>query len=671
MGLAQPEQTSFRRLTDPVGERVSIPWDEWFEAWEQRPEPFAEDKQPGWSAATFAGNRRAKDNVERVWALVLDIDHGSTIDWALDALGEWWGFLHTTRRHRPDGVRFRVVLPYTRAVTAAEHDAIWSRFDARWPGVFDAAARDASRFWYLPGPGAGGTYETRSLDGLTLDPDEVLTWPVKSEPPAAPVQAAPPAPAAFDGVRPGDAWARTTSWAAILEPRGWKMVGRQGDGTERWRRPGKTDGISATVAPGGGVFYCFTSSAPPLEAQKSYSKLGLYAALEHGGDMRAAVRELGQKGFGDQRPRLRVVQPDEWHEPDATTPEAIEASDPKAGGGDEYRPVQLEPARFKILDADAVYAELEPIEWVIDGIVPAGSIVEVESYGGSGKSWLAVDALVAVATNTPWLGRFPTLHGLTAYLDFENGQREMRRRIQACTMAHGFTRAEGLGLVTMPDIYLTDPRFDEAMLSLSDGRRIVVIDTLRAGVPDLDENDSRMRKPIDSLRRISEKTTCAYMMLLHAKKQSGNGRELDMREAGRGSSAIYDAADVVLHCTYDDGTLTVKCAKSRLGKAFEPFIATVQDTDDGGVSVVATDAPDETAQGERELDVLSQRVLDIVRRSPGLSARVIIAKAKRRAQDVAAALEVLVKSGQVENRAGGPRGAASYFSILGDDESEG
>jgi hypothetical protein len=103
-----------------------------------------------------------------------------------------------------------------------------------------------------------------------------------------------------DGNRPGDDYARRVSWAEILEPHGWVMIGQRGE-IEDWRRPGKHDGISATVNYADtGKLYVFSTNADPFEEGESYSKFSAYTLLNHGGHYSNAARALQDKGYGQQ-----------------------------------------------------------------------------------------------------------------------------------------------------------------------------------------------------------------------------------------------------------------------------------------------------------------------------------------------------------------------------------
>ena len=107
------------------------------------------------------------------------------------------------------------------------------------------------------------------------------------------------------GGRPGDDFNQRATWAELLQPTGWTLAGRRGN-VEYWRRPGKhPPGWSATVGhfrgEAGEPVLCVFSTSTPFEAERPYSKFAAYALLHHGGDWKAAARDLAGRGYGEQR----------------------------------------------------------------------------------------------------------------------------------------------------------------------------------------------------------------------------------------------------------------------------------------------------------------------------------------------------------------------------------
>lgn len=102
---------------------------------------------------------------------------------------------------------------------------------------------------------------------------------------------------------------RGPEFAELLEPSGWACVRKVGAGCY-WRRPGKDKGWSATTGVCSSskgktpLFAVFSSNANPFEGAANgkvcscYSKFGVYAFLNHGGDFKKAAGALADQGYG-------------------------------------------------------------------------------------------------------------------------------------------------------------------------------------------------------------------------------------------------------------------------------------------------------------------------------------------------------------------------------------
>lgn len=105
-----------------------------------------------------------------------------------------------------------------------------------------------------------------------------------------------------DGTSPGDQYASTTAWDDILVPAGWVRVftgHRDGNPQGYWRRPGKSDGVSATTGGPGDHLFVFSSSTV-FPTEQPLSKFAAYAYLNHAGDFRNAAKALAADGYGDR-----------------------------------------------------------------------------------------------------------------------------------------------------------------------------------------------------------------------------------------------------------------------------------------------------------------------------------------------------------------------------------
>lgn len=310
---------------------------------------------------------------------------------------------------------------------------------------------------------------------------------------------------------------------------------------------------------------------------------------------------------------------------------------------------------FPLVGVGELWAPLEAPAYLVDGVLTRGCLAQLVAYGSGAKTWLAVELAMAVDSGTAWLGRFDTEAGRVAYLDWENGSYELRRRLQAVGTARRLPPPQNLAASFFPPVYLTSPKCEGAMTELAKSHDLVIVDTLRAASPGVDENASEIREGLDVLRRVGEQTGCTFVVLHHSKKTSGSLTKIDAREAGRGSSAIFDAADVVLHITYDAGrepAFEVVQTKARNGKAAEPFGVTIRDVD-GGVRLDAEDLPDtstaETDAAAAKFEALCELVLEGVRQHPGLPRGELRERLGKRSAAVQAALERLERDGAVVN----------------------
>jgi hypothetical protein len=134
----------------------------------------------GWSPARFFGDVRRSERAEAVTALALDVDKLSSIEAMVNALRGRRGMWCSTKRHRPEAARVRVLLEVSRPMRPAEHLAVWRAAAAKLGAVgvvVDAATKDSSRFWFMPGridltvPIAAGW-----LDGEAVDVDKIVAW---------------------------------------------------------------------------------------------------------------------------------------------------------------------------------------------------------------------------------------------------------------------------------------------------------------------------------------------------------------------------------------------------------------------------------------------------------------------------------------------------------------
>ncbi|MDC0680373.1 AAA family ATPase [Sorangium atrum] len=232
------------------------------------------------------------------------------------------------------------------------------------------------------------------------------------------------------------------------------------------------------------------------------------------------------------------------------------------------RAAELESARGLVLGVrpKTGTAILEPLPeqlWLVKDLQwCAGRPAMLIAAAGSGKTIVCQSAAVSLAAGRPLFGWFwgpPRSRDVRVlHLDYEQGDYATRRRYQKIVRGMGLNAEElervqrNLNLLCFPQIYLTSKNAEAEFKRAVDGVDLCIIDSLRVACRGLDENDSAIRDAIDIMTRVSQATGCAFLVVHHAGKSSGQKR--DARELGRGSSAIFDASGSVLNlCLDGDG----------------------------------------------------------------------------------------------------------------------
>jgi hypothetical protein len=179
--------------------------------------------------------------------------------------------------------------------------------------------------------------------------------------------------------------------------------------------------------------------------------------------------------------------------------------------------------------------------WLIRELIPERSLTMLFGEPGVGKSLLALDIAMSIASCESWQGR-ETKEGSVLYLSAEGNDR-MSRRIQAWCKAHG-KDADDLNL-TFHDSFMSISsehhvnslceaiRNHQSLSNL----RLVVVDTLARYAFGLDENDAGQTglfvHGLEKIRRLG----VAVLAIHHTTK---DGRDY------RGSSALEGAMDTMI-----------------------------------------------------------------------------------------------------------------------------
>jgi len=299
---------------------------------------------------------------------------------------------------------------------------------------------------------------------------------------------------------------------------------------------------------------------------------------------------------------------------------------------------------FNILDQAEMFGALPDIEFVVEQVLPEGSIGLLAGRGGTMKSMMALDMAIAVTTGGKFLGEFECKPGYVLYLNYENPKNPFLWRVQLLTRGRGFAAAPVI-LGHFPRAYLHEEKFRDylrAALSSPWAPRLIIIDTLRAAMPGVDENDSSVRAPIDEMRRVVEGTGTSVLLLHHA----GKGNSLD--DAIRGSSALRDAVDVafVVAPTATEGTIRLKQSKARDNEPIKPVDVRLE-KQPGAWRLLTVDPARDAVRDRQELNLA---VLAYLETHPSPTSTEVAQGVQRRRKNVEAILAHLSSVGAIEKK---------------------
>jgi hypothetical protein len=321
--------------------------------------------------------------------------------------------------------------------------------------------------------------------------------------------------------------------------------------------------------------------------------------------------------------------------------------------------------------------------WAIPGLqLGPGRPAMIVAYAGTAKTIAMQSALLAYAAGRNVWGAFPTNRGGVAlHLDYEQGSNATRRRYQRIAYGLGVTLEEvggRIGVVSFPKLYLTDKDAESAFEREIDGAGLVLGDSLRAMMPGVDENDSAVRRYVDMLTRISERTGCAIVLIHHSGKEKiGHS---DKRQVARGSSALLDAVGcsyLLTMTSYDEprGICQTKMPAESDGTTFPDAFLAIEDVPgpEGAkqglrITYQTAEQADPEQTPKQVLVERMAQVLMAVKQNPGCSLRVLRAMVKGGRDVFEAAIECLEKDGAIRvDRAKGEHGGGglSFWFVDG------
>ena len=175
--------------------------------------------------------------------------------------------------------------------------------------------------------------------------------------------------------------------------------------------------------------------------------------------------------------------------------------------------------------------QVPPREWLVPQLIPANTVTLLSGDGGTGKSLLALQLAVSVATGSwPWLNRQPE-QGVALYVGAEDDIGEMHRRLSEFVLQGKCTyeQLDNVKLCSLADqdallsvlepktnILYPSPLFTQIVQAIDHLQpSVVVLDTLADLFPGDENNRALARQFIAQLRKVCVTKRVTIVLLSH------------------------------------------------------------------------------------------------------------------------------------------------------------
>lgn len=212
------------------------------------------------------------------------------------------------------------------------------------------------------------------------------------------------------------------------------------------------------------------------------------------------------------------------------------------------------PVRAIHLETAAGILSTPPVAWRVKGILPAQGVAVVFGASGSGKSFVMLDLAAHIALGRRWFG-CRVKEASVVYVNLESSG-GLRTRLEAWEKEYEQSYPRDVQFVRERLRLMDDV---EALANVSPDGGVVIIDTLHAAAPDLDENSSQdMGLIIEAATRLQTRTGGLVVLVHHTGKDQGRG--------ARGHYSLTADADAVLEVEREkNGARAVVLRKSKEG----------------------------------------------------------------------------------------------------------
>jgi len=242
-----------------------------------------------------------------------------------------------------------------------------------------------------------------------------------------------------------------------------------------------------------------------------------------------------------------------------------------------------------------IYNQKPPaIQWLVEGLIPRGSLFCLNGLGGTFKSWTFTALGICVAAGANFIENFACpveVKNSVMFIQLEENKDEAARKYK-WTVNGLFLEPETIqdllmGYVVGQPFRIDDPkRMDQLKILIDDIQPDLVLWDSARKMKRGNENESEWADAIAfALKELQAIYPSAHGIVHHWRKKSPDKEMNDPGERGRGSAALRDAMDVWLPVEEQEaGFITMTHHKHRQGPKHAPFNYKVRIADSEGLA---------------------------------------------------------------------------------------
>jgi len=306
-----------------------------------------------------------------------------------------------------------------------------------------------------------------------------------------------------------------------------------------------------------------------------------------------------------------------------------------------------DPFFLKIKSVEELLGEPIPeVKWLIDKIWVDGARGFIAGVPGIGKTWLALEMLICVATGMDFLGKYKVpKKGPCLLIEEESSEVNLQRRFHEMNKAFKLMPEELRDLHVVTRSFLKIPRDEKELIECinDSGFKLVVFDSLRR-IHNQDENSSEEMQPVlESLAHIQDQTGISIVLIHHLRKDSAFSGG-NIFERMRGTSDLWAWRDCIIGLEGVSNGDKAKCSfQFRDAEPSAPFILKRDSNDEDGVHLYA-----ENLEDQEEFNEKIQEIKDVLKNSgKPLSKNSIQKEVKGKRQETFRAIDYAARKGWI------------------------